>query len=65
MEITTANATSYAIVIEMFIDEVLLEYSDAIDLSFDMTNMLNLLYIPLRNVDIQSTHKNTIKEKLC
>lgn len=65
MEITTANATSYAIVIEMFIDEVLWEYSDAIDLSFDMTNMLNLLYIPLRNVDIQSTHKNTIKEKLC
>lgn len=52
MEITTANATSYAIVIEMFIDEVLLEYSDAIDLSFDMTNMLNRLYIPLRNVDI-------------
>ena len=65
MEITTANATSYAIVIEMFIDEVLWEYSDAIDLSFDMTNMFNLLYIPLRNVDIQSTHKNTIKEKLC
>jgi hypothetical protein len=65
MEITTANATSYAIVIEMFIDEVLWEYSDAIDLSFDMTNMFNLLYIPLRNVDIQSTHKNTIKEKIC
>jgi hypothetical protein len=65
MEITTANATSYAIVIEMFIDEVLWEYSDAIDLSFGMTNMLNLLYIHLRNGYIQSTDKNSIKEKLC
>ena len=50
-EIATTNATSHALVIATLIDEVLREYSVSIDLSFDMTNMSNLLYILPRNVD--------------
>lgn len=61
-EIATTNATSHALVIATLIDEVLREYSDSIDLSFDMTNMSNLLYILPRNVDTQSINKNSLEE---
>ena len=61
-EIVTANATSHALVIATLIDEVLREYSDSIDLSFDMTNMSNLLYILPRNGDTQSTNKTSLED---
>jgi hypothetical protein len=61
-EIDTANATSHALVIATLIDEVLREYSDSIDLSFDMTNMSNLLYILPKNGDQQSTSRNSLDE---
>jgi hypothetical protein len=61
-EIDTANATSHALVIATLIDEVLREYSDSIDLSFDMTNMSNLLYILPKNGDQQSTNRNSLDE---
>jgi hypothetical protein len=61
-EIDTANATSHALVIATLIDEVLREYSDSIDLSFDMTNMSNLLYILPKNGDQQSMNRNSLDE---
>jgi hypothetical protein len=61
-EIDTANATSHALVIATLIDEALREYSDSIDLSFDMTNMSNLLYILPKNGDQQSTNRNSLDE---
>ena len=61
-EIVTANATSHTLVIATLVDEVLREYSDSIDLSFDMTNMSNLLYILPRNGDTQSTNKTSLED---
>ena len=61
-EIDIANDTSHALVIATLIDEVLREYSDSIDLSFDMTNMSNLLYILPKNGDQQSTNRNSLDE---
>ena len=61
-EMDTANATSHALVIPTLIDEALREYSDSIDLSFDLTNTSNLLYILPKNGDQQSTNKNILDE---
>jgi hypothetical protein len=61
-EISAANSTSDALVIATLIDEALREYSDSIDLSFDITNMSNLLYIlPLKNEN-HSINKNLLDE---
>lgn len=52
IEISAGNSTSDALVIATLIDEALREYSDSIDLSFDITNMSNLLYIlPINDVN--------------
>jgi hypothetical protein len=61
-EISTANSTSDALVIATLIDEALREYSDSIDLSFDITNMSNLLYILPINNENQSINKNILEE---
>jgi hypothetical protein len=61
-EISAANSTSDALVIATLIDEALREYSDSIDLSFDITNMSNLLYIlPIDN-EKQSINKTLLEE---
>jgi hypothetical protein len=61
-EISTSNSTSGALVIATLIDEALREYSDSIDLSFDITNMSNLLYILPINNENQSINKNLLEE---
>ena len=44
-EISKSNITSNALVVVTLVDEVLRNYADSIDLTFDLTNMSNLLYI--------------------
>lgn len=61
-EISAANSTSDALVIATLIDETLREYSDSIDLSFDITNMSNLLYILPINNENQSLNKDLLEE---
>jgi hypothetical protein len=61
-EISAANSTSDALVIATLIDEALREYSDSIDLSFDITNMSNLLYILPINNEKQSINKTLLEE---
>ena len=44
-ELSKANITSNALVVVTLVDEVLRNYADSINLTFDFTNMSNLLYI--------------------
>ena len=53
-EISKSNITSNALVVVTLVDEVLRNYADSIDLTFDLTNMSNLLYI----IPTNSNNKN-------
>ena len=63
-EISKSNITSNALVVVTLVDEVLRNYADSIDLTFDLTNMSNLLYIIPTNPDNNNDASNESIDKL-
>ncbi len=63
-EISKVNITSNALVVVTLIDEVLRNYADSIDLTFDLTNMSNLLYIISTNSNNNNNASNESIDKL-
>ena len=61
-EISKSNITSNALVVVTLVDEVLRNYADSIDLTFDLTNMSNLLYIIPTNPN--NNNNNTSNESI-
>ena len=59
-EISKSNITSNALVVVTLVDEVLRNYADSIDLTFDLTNMSNLLYI----IPTNSNNNNASNESI-
>ena len=59
-EISKSNITSNALVVVTLVDEVLRSYADSIDLTFDLTNMSNLLYI----IPTNSNNNNASNESI-
>ena len=59
-EISKSNITSNALVVVTLVDEVLRNYADSIDLTFDLTNMSNLLYIIPTNPNNNNTSNESI-----
>ena len=63
-EISKSNITSNALVVVTLVDEVLRNYADSIDLTFDLTNMSNLLYIIPTNSNNNNDASNQSIDKL-
>ena len=63
-ELSKSNLTSNALVVVTLVDEVLRNYADSIDLTFDLTNMSNLLYIVPTNSNNNSNASNESIDKL-
>jgi len=63
-EISKSNITSNALVVVTLVDEVLRNYADSIDLTFDLTNMSNLLYIIPTNPNNNNDASNESIDKL-
>jgi hypothetical protein len=63
-EISKSNITSNALVVVTLVDEVLRNYADSIDLTFDLTNMSNLLYIIPTNPNNNNNTSNESIDKL-
>ncbi|HEX7141400.1 MAG TPA: hypothetical protein VF222_02860 [Nitrososphaeraceae archaeon] len=63
-EISKSNITSNALVVVTLVDEVLRSYADSIDLTFDLTNMSNLLYIIPTNSNNNNDASNQSIDKL-
>ena len=63
-EISKSNITSNALVVVTLVDEVLRNYADSINLTFDLTNMSNLLYIIPTNPNNNNNTSNESIDKL-
>ena len=63
-EISKSNITSNALVVVTLVDEVLRNYADSIDLTFDLTNMSNLLYIIPTNSNNNNDTSNESIDKV-